>query len=59
MTTRPELVKKWAPILESAQAPAFKDDYRKQVTAQLLENQERAMKEGAQALNEKIGRAHV
>ena len=52
MTTRPELVKKWAPILESAQAPAFKDDYRKQVTAQLLENQERAMKEGAQALNE-------
>jgi len=52
MTTRPELVKKWAPILESTSAPAFKDDYRKQVTAQLLENQERAMKEGAQALNE-------
>jgi len=52
MTTRPELVKKWAPILESTQAPAFKDDYRRQVTAQLLENQERAMKEGAQALNE-------
>ena len=52
MTTRPELVKKWAPILESTSAPSFKDDYRKQVTAQLLENQERAMKEGAQALNE-------
>jgi len=52
MTTRPELVKKWAPILESAQAPAFKDDYRRQVTAQLLENQEAAMKQSAQALNE-------
>ena len=52
MTTRPELVKKWAPILESTSAPAFKDDYRKQVTAQLLENQEVAMKQGAQALNE-------
>ena len=52
MTTRPELVKKWAPILESTSAPAFKDDYRKQVTAQLLENQEAAMKQGAQALNE-------
>lgn len=52
MTTRPELVKKWAPILESTSAPSFKDDYRKQVTAQLLENQEAAMKQSAQALNE-------
>jgi len=52
MTTRPELVKRWAPILESTSAPAFKDDYRKQVTAQLLENQEAAMKQSAQALNE-------
>jgi hypothetical protein len=52
MTTRPELVKKWAPILESTSAPSFKDDYRKQVTAQLLENQETAMKQSAQALNE-------
>ena len=54
MTTRPDLVKKWAPILESASVPAFKDDYRKSVTAQLLENQERAMREGAQALNEAV-----
>ena len=52
MTTRPELLKKWAPILESEAAPAIKDNYRKQVTAQLLENQERAMREGAQALHE-------
>ena len=54
MTTRPDLIKKWAPILESASVPAFKDDYRKSVTAQLLENQERAMREGAQALNEAV-----
>jgi len=52
MTTRPELVKKWGPILESATAPSIKDDYRKQVTAQLLENQEKAMQQSAQALNE-------
>ena len=54
MTTRPDLIKKWAPILESTSAPSFKDDYRKSVTAQLLENQERAMIEGAQALNEAV-----
>jgi hypothetical protein len=54
MTTRPELVKKWGPILESSSAPAFRDDYRKQVTAQLLENQENAMRETAQALNETV-----
>ena len=47
MTTRPELIKKWAPILESTNAPAFKDDYRRQVTAQLLENQENAMRQSA------------
>ena len=54
MTTRPDLIKKWAPILESASVPAFKDDYRKSVTAQLLENQERAMRESAVALNEAV-----
>jgi len=54
MTTRPDLVKKWGPILESSSAPAFRDDYRKQVTAQLLENQESAMRETAQALNETV-----
>ena len=54
MSTRPELVKKWGPILESSTAPAIRDDYRKQVTAQLLENQENAMRQSAQALNEAI-----
>ena len=52
MTTRPELLQKWAPILESADAPSIKDQYRKSVTAQLLENQEKAMAQSAQALFE-------
>jgi Major capsid protein Gp23 len=52
MTTRAELVKKWAPILESADAPEIKDQYRKEVTAQLLENQERAFQEERAALFE-------
>ena len=52
MTTRPELVKKWQPILEATTAPAIASDYRKEVTAVLLENQEKAMREGAAMLNE-------
>jgi hypothetical protein len=43
-------MKKWAPILEHTGAPAFKDNYRKEVTAILLENQEKAMSEERQAL---------
>ena len=38
-------MKKWAPVLEHADAPAFRDDYRKQVTARLLENTEKALQE--------------
>lgn len=52
MTTRQELMKKWAPILEAEGAPVIKDTYRKQVTAQLLENQERALNEERTALFE-------
>jgi len=40
-----ELEIKWADILESADAPAFKDHNRKSVTAVLLENQEKALRE--------------
>ena len=50
-----QLQKKWAPILEAKDAPAFKDNYRRAITAVLLENQEKAMREeNAQAgfLNE-------
>jgi len=49
-------LKKWAPILEHAEAPKIRDSYRKSVTAILLENQEKAMKEErAQSLNETTG----
>jgi hypothetical protein len=50
-----QLQKKWAPILEAKDAPSFKDNYRKAITAVLLENQEKALREeNAQAsfLNE-------
>jgi hypothetical protein len=50
-----QLEKKWAPVLEAKDAPAFKDNYRKSITAVLLENQEIALREeSAQAsfLNE-------
>ena len=33
-------IKKWAPVLDHADAPEFKDNYRKAVTAKLLENTE-------------------
>ncbi len=46
-----ELEKKWQPILESADAPAFVDNYRKSVTAVLLENQEIAARESAAQAN--------
>ena len=40
-----QLQKKWAPILEAKDAPVFKDNYRKAITAVLLENQEKALRE--------------
>ena len=52
MTTRQELIKKWSPILEATEAAPIQSSYRKEVTAVLLENQERAMAESYQALNE-------
>jgi hypothetical protein len=38
-------IKKWAPVLEHADAPAIQDNYRKAVTAKLLENTENALKQ--------------
>jgi len=52
MTTRQQLMEKWAPILNHESAPAFKDNYRKEVTAVLLENQEREMRKQQEALFE-------
>jgi hypothetical protein len=40
-------IKKWEPVLEHADAPAITDRYKKAVTAKLLENTEKAIKEEA------------
>jgi len=42
-----KLVQKWAPVLNEETAGPISDHYRKQVTAAILENQERAMREEA------------
>ena len=39
------LIEKWSPVLEHTDAAPIQDQYRKSVTARLLENQEIAMKE--------------
>ena len=41
------LTEKWAPVLGHQDLPEIKDSYRRQVTAQLLENQEAFLKEQA------------
>ena len=43
-----DLQKKWGPVLEHEALPKIKDNYRKAVTAVLLENQESAMREQSQ-----------
>jgi hypothetical protein len=40
-----DLQKKWGPVLGHEDLPPIKDNYRKAVTAVLLENQEKAMRE--------------
>jgi len=40
-----KLMEKWGPVLEHDSAPAIDNQYRKAVTARLLENQEVALKE--------------
>ena len=42
-----KLVNKWAPVLNEETAGPISDYYRKQVTAAILENQEKAMREEA------------
>jgi hypothetical protein len=44
--------KKWEAIIDHPDLPEIKDSYKKQVTAVLLENQERALREERQALFE-------
>ena len=52
MTTRQQLMEKWAPVLNHEGSAPIKDNYRKEVTAVLLENQEREMRKQAEALFE-------
>jgi len=42
-----QIQQKWAPVLEHADLPKIGDSYRKNVTAVLLENQERFLKEAS------------
>jgi len=47
-----KLQEKWAPVLNHDGLPEIKDNYRKSVTAILLENQERALQEERNVLTE-------
>ena len=47
-----ELQKKWQPVLEHPELEAITDPYKKSVTALVLENQQQAMNQDRQALNE-------
>ena len=49
-----QLQEKWAPVLNHESVPEIKDSYKKGVVAQLLENQENAIKEEGQVLNETL-----
>ena len=46
------LQRKWAPVLEHESMPQIKDNYKRAVTAVVLENQERALREEKHALFE-------
>ena len=45
MKTTDLLIEKWAPVLDAPEAGQIRDHYRKGVTAQILENQEKAFAE--------------
>jgi len=47
-----ELQKKWQPVLDHPELQAISDPYKKAVTALVLENQQAAMRQDRQALNE-------
>ena len=46
------LQEKWEPILEHSDLPKIEDNYKKAVTAVILENQEKALNEDRAALEE-------
>ena len=47
-----QLQEKWGAVLNHSELPEIKDSYKKAVTSVLLENQERALREDRNALNE-------
>jgi hypothetical protein len=47
MFLQEEIQKKWAPILEHTELPAIKDAHRRSVTAVVLENTEKALREAS------------
>ena len=47
MFLQEEIQKKWAPILEHSDLPSIRDAHRRSVTAVVLENTERALRESA------------
>lgn len=49
---RKQLIEKWSPVLDHEAAPKITSNYRKEVTAVLLENQEREMMKQAGILDE-------
>ena len=51
---RTYLMEKWAPVLDHASLPKITDNYRKEVTAVLLENQERELRKASQVLFEDV-----
>ena len=52
---RKQLIEKWSPVLNHDSLPEIKDNYRKEVTAVLLENQEREMAKSAEYISEASG----
>jgi hypothetical protein len=49
-----EIQKKWSPVLEHPDLGVIKDSYRKAVTAIILENQEKALREEKGIINEAV-----
>lgn len=54
-----QLIQKWKPILEHNEMPAIKDNHRRGVTAQLLENQKVSMAAQSEALTEDVSPVNV
>ena len=50
--TPQQLQEKWAPVIDHSDMPEIKDPYRRAVTAICLENQEQAIREERETLNE-------